>query len=255
MLQTSTPTILNNMAAANSTLCIIGRKQKLTDLPPFSYLRDVITFDGRNYSDVAGVGAVQGAPNSAVTESNLLWLEGDPYNYDADNWESIAVHEMGHAIEDIGIGAATLLAAQQAFSASLAKWSKQFSADHYTPYAWSNWAEYWAVMTEAWFQSTTRTDINEGILTRSQLRSAEPSLAALFLGQVYGASTWSYISDTQLPHNVSKSGAGRRSAAATVAGGGAGDEARGTGGHRGPSRSELRALAAKRQPHEVWVRP
>ena len=248
MLQTSPQAVLTNMAEANSTLCIIGRQQKLTDLPPFFYLSNVNTSDGRSYSEIDGVGAVPGQPNTAVTESGLLWLEGDGYT--AANWEVITVHEVGHAIEDIGISPAALSAAQQAFSDSLAKRKKKFTAANDTPYAWTNYYEFWGVLTEAWFQSTSRTDINAGITTRLQLLNQEPTLAALFRDYAYGAGTWSYLKDAQLPHNQSRTG---RRSAIEAAGKDGGKAARGK--YRGPSRDELRALAAGRQPHEIWVRP
>ena len=62
MLKTAPQSVIDTMARANSTLCIIGRYQKLTDLPPFAYMASRATFDGRDYSGLAGVGAVVGAP-------------------------------------------------------------------------------------------------------------------------------------------------------------------------------------------------
>lgn len=165
MLRTAPQSVLNSMASANSSLCIIGTDQKIIDLPPFAYLNDVSTFDGRSYAELAGVGAVVGAPETAVIEANLLWLNTDGYTSSYGYYEVITVHEMAHAIEDIGISADALSAAQQAFNSSLARRLGNFSKANSTPYAWQNFEENWAVMTEARFNSTTRTDINAGINT------------------------------------------------------------------------------------------
>jgi hypothetical protein len=64
----------------------------------------------------------------------------------------------------------------------------QIRQEGYTPYEWQTWFEYWAVLTEAWFQSTSWTGPNLGINTRALLRSKEPMLAALFLNDAYGSS-------------------------------------------------------------------
>ena len=170
MLKTAPQSVLDTMAAAKSTLCIIGRNQKISALPPFAYLKNLTTFDGRPYDDIAGVGAVVGNPNTAVSEANLLWLDTDGYT--KFFFEIVTVHEMAHAIEDIGISAEALSVAKQTFSASLAKRQSNFTKASLTPYGWQNHEEYWAVMTEARFKATSRTDINAGILTPQQVSGA-----------------------------------------------------------------------------------
>ena len=41
----------------------------------------------------------------------------------------------------------------------------------------SDAGEYFAEGTQAWFQASARADVNEGMLTRAQLRSCDPDLA------------------------------------------------------------------------------
>ncbi len=49
--------------------------------------------------------------------------------------------------------------------------------------------ELWAVLTEAWFESTIRTDINAGIKTREELQALDPELASL-LALAFGEGEW-----------------------------------------------------------------
>lgn len=45
--------------------------------------------------------------------------------------------------------------------------------------------------TEAWFESTIRTDVNGGVNTREALRTKDPRLSAL-LQEVFGDGPWRY---------------------------------------------------------------
>ena len=45
--------------------------------------------------------------------------------------------------------------------------------------------------TEAWFESTIRTDVNGGVNTREALRTKDPQLSAL-LQEVFGDGPWRY---------------------------------------------------------------
>lgn len=174
MLGTAPQSVLDNMALAKSTLCIFGRNQNITDLPPFAFLLNMSTFDGRSFVDIAGVGAVVGNPNTAVSEANLLWLAIDPYT--RYPFEVIPVHEMAHTIQSLGISAQTLSSAKQAFSSSLARRQGTFTMNNFIPYGWQNHEEYWAEMTEARFKATLRTDVNAGINTPQKVSSWSISL-------------------------------------------------------------------------------
>jgi len=58
----------------------------------------------------------------------------------------------------------------------------------------SNADEYWAEMTQAWFHATVRTDVNNGIRTRSDVKKRDPKIASL-LTQIYGDGSWRYTQD------------------------------------------------------------
>lgn len=79
-----------------------------------------------------------------------------------------------------------------------------------------------------------------------QLLKEEPTIAALFTSSAYGSGTWTYSGDPNLPHAQSRSGPASVSSKAAVK-----RWARVTG----PSRSQLRAAAAKRRLEEIWIRP
>jgi hypothetical protein len=58
----------------------------------------------------------------------------------------------------------------------------------------SNADEYWAEMTQAWFHATVRTDVNNGIRTRADIKKRDPKMASL-LTQIYGDGSWRYTQD------------------------------------------------------------
>ncbi len=82
--------------------------------------------------------------------------------------------------------------------------------------------QYWAVMSEAWFESTILTgacpgpyywldtleitrlgaETNMGINTRAKLQLEDPTLASIFLSEAYGNGTWTYFGDKSLPQKI-----------------------------------------------------
>ena len=60
--------------------------------------------------------------------------------------------------------------------------------------------EYWAEGVQAWFQASARVDVNEGMLTRAQLKRRDPRLAhclAATFGD--GEASWNYTSELSSP--------------------------------------------------------
>lgn len=100
MLAKSPAAVLQALKKYNATVAIIGKKQNITDLPPYAFLKGMYTFDGRPYWTIRGVGAPDTRFTvSATAEENLLFLSSDPYV----PWEVTIVHEFAHTVDNVGL--------------------------------------------------------------------------------------------------------------------------------------------------------
>lgn len=198
MLAKSPSAVRKALKKYNATFAIIGKNQEMTDLPPYAFLKGVYTFDGRPYSSLRGVGA----PNTRFTvtsaaEENLLFLASDPYI----PWEILSIHEFGHTVLNVGLADQPSVTAAElkAFKAALKREAASMTPSR--PYGFVDKDEYWAVFTEAWFESIIRTDVNLGIITRYQLKARDKSLSSIYKTSAYGDGIWTYSTDPNLPHD------------------------------------------------------
>jgi hypothetical protein len=169
------PTIKQRMTAARFRIEIIGRNQVISDLALYSSLRGRKTFDGRSFD--TGTRGLGGRDVCSVGEENLLCLPKQNY------WqEDILVHEFAHSIKE---HLDTELSTKIDAAYTNAKAHKLYALDIYMM---ANSQEYWAEGSQAWFNATTRTDVNGGINTREALLAHDPALASL-MEQVYGTET------------------------------------------------------------------
>ena len=63
--------------------------------------------------------------------------------------------------------------------------------------------EYWAEGVQAWFQASARVDVNEGMMTRAQVKRRDPPLAAC-LATAFGDNDtlWNFTSELPSPTRV-----------------------------------------------------
>jgi hypothetical protein len=153
-------------------LDVIPVGSELTDLPDFSFLRGVSTFDGRSYSSLRGVGpTVNGDTVSfAVGAEQVVPSGTTPYG------PGYAVsHESGHIVRHLALNAGESAALKNIYAHHPA------GAPWLTSYSATNDDEYFADSTAAWFghpwsvQTTTR-------FTRSWVVAHDPAMAALLRG-------------------------------------------------------------------------
>lgn len=151
---------------------IIGRKQKLSDIPRYAHLKDKKTFDGRSFDDgTRGVGEAQAC---SVGEENLLCLADQIY------WEeNILVHEFAHSVKFL-----MPVELSNKIDTAFAN-AKKNNLYPLNIYMMADSQEYWAESTQAWFHATVRKDVNAGINTRAGIKAHDPEMAAILL-QVYG---------------------------------------------------------------------
>lgn len=199
MLAKSPAAVLTGLQKYNATVAIIGKNQNLTDLPPYAFLRGMYTFDGRPYWKIRGVGAPDTRLTvSAAAEENLLFLACDPFV----PWEVIIVHEFGHTVLNVGLAdqPKVKVAGQKAYKEALKREAAAIKKKGQgVPYGFYNSDEYWAVMTEAWFESIQRTDTNLGIITRKEIKKRDKALSSIYRASAYGDGNWTYFKDKNLP--------------------------------------------------------
>ncbi|KAG2427178.1 hypothetical protein HXX76_010897 [Chlamydomonas incerta] len=189
------PGLVPRLRAGGASFAVFGRRQVASDVPAH---RLMAYNTGRHIDTSArGLGATPSIPVTSCGEENLTM--------ERDRWypcQSILVHEVGHAVHSLGLGPGRVAGVMAAYSAAL-------QAGRYPPgcYMALNEQEYWAVGTEAWFESSIRTDVSAGPgpdggglrrLTRADLRAHDPPLAAL-LQAAFGDGDWRYWQDCPRP--------------------------------------------------------
>jgi hypothetical protein len=153
------PDILHEMMVAGTHLIIIGRNQAYTDMPEYRNARDPAYLNER----VRGTG---GLSVTSFGEENLLSLPTDRYDT-----ESIAVHEFCHTIDDalrqIDPGWRSRLRKTYQDAVSKGLWKNT--------YAGSNEAEYWAEISQMYFDCNRANNWNHGpIARREQFKIYDP---------------------------------------------------------------------------------
>lgn len=141
---------------------IIDSAQFMTDMPEYLFLKNVSTFDGRSYADLRGVGATTSTPMTSVGEENLLNYPSDPYH----GLESVLLHEFIHGIEAFYPAIGSKITATYNHAVSEGLWTNT--------YAISNQAEYFAEITQTWFNDNPDVAAADGtnhpVNTRAELK-------------------------------------------------------------------------------------
>ncbi len=153
------PDIINEMKVAGTHLIIIGKNQAYTDMPEYQHARNPAYLNER----VRGTG---GLGVTSFGEENLLCLPTDRYDT-----ESIAVHEFCHTIDDAlrEIDPTWRVRLRKTFQDAVGKglWKNT--------YAGSNEAEYWAEISQMYFDCNRPNNWNHGpIARREQLKIYDP---------------------------------------------------------------------------------
>lgn len=170
MLQRARPDIRQRLVNQRAALAIIPKREFVTALPEFAWLSGKTDANGNAYDSFAirGLGAVPGQPTTATSEENLLKLPGDPF------WaESVAHHEFGHAVMNLGFTATD----RQNWAAIYARARQRNTFPG--AFAMVNADEYWAELTQSYF------GVNNEINGRAIIQARDPD-AFLFLQGVYG---------------------------------------------------------------------
>lgn len=184
MLRYVHPSILRQMAILRVEIAIIGRNQQTTDIPAHRHLKGLTTEDGRDYDiGTRGLGGTTSNPVTSVGEENITMVDDARYRQ-----ESILVHELAHAVMNLG------LLARPERKAILSAYKNAVEKQLHNPesYLMSNADEYWAEGSQAWFDATVRLDVTAGMTRREEVQKCDPHLATA-LQSVWGEGSWRFI--------------------------------------------------------------
>lgn len=180
MLKTCQPSVLKNLN--NSRVEIIGKNEVMSILMDYAAFRNEKTTDGRSYdNDTRGIGGTLTFRVTSCGEENLLHLPTDKYSS-----ENILVHEFSHYIMNALISQDLVNKINVAFVK--AKINTSFNQSEYNLI---NALEYWAEGSQAWFNASKRTNVNNGINSRALLLLRDPDLFKI-MQEVYGNNKWGY---------------------------------------------------------------
>jgi hypothetical protein len=170
------PDIGKRLAEAGFKFAVIGRGEKVTDLPEYRELAGRKSDDGRPYSEMRGLGAIKERPVSSVGEENLLGLSGDMYDR-----EKLCYHEFAHAVFNLGLAEEERKAIESLYSE--AKAQGLWKGAH----AIANVEEYFAEASQSFFgiNDPRINQVHNGIDKPEELKAHDPRVYE-FLEKVYG---------------------------------------------------------------------
>ena len=113
-----------------------------------------------------------------------------------DTWyscQSILVHELAHAVLNLSL-------ASEVQQELLDCYDQARQNETYPPdsYLLSNEQEYFAVLSESWFESTLRDDLNGGVRSRDDIKARDPGAARIML-RAWGDGSWRFTDDCPIP--------------------------------------------------------
>lgn len=154
----------------------------ITDLSPYTYLRDVNTHDGRGYNEIRyGLGGTLSNPVTSICDQDILC---DTPNR-VYNRSNIFVHEFAHHIMGIGLRAALPEKYGEIMIIYNENYIPLMTASCDEVYACSNEREFFAEASMTWFNVTNEYYAISLINTIDNINQNIPSLYTL-LEEIYG---------------------------------------------------------------------
>lgn len=172
--------ILKAMAKNKVRFAIMAHNEYTTQIPEHSDLQPRLYWNKR----ARGLGATPERPAVSCGEENLLLYPKDPYST-----ENILIHELAHAIHQMGLSETDptfdeRLEATYEAAVKQRLWKGK--------YAGRNHYEYWAEGVQSWFGTNRENDFDHNhVNTRVELKQYDPRLAKL-VKEVFGDGKWRY---------------------------------------------------------------
>jgi hypothetical protein len=178
------PDVLARLSASNIRFGVIGKSQRVTEMPEWSDL--YTAFPGTDWDNRArGFGATVARPLVGIGEENMICDPADRYK-----GENVGVHEFAHTFLQFGIeptDATFRSRLTTTYMASIAagKWANTYAA--------TNVDEYWAEGVQDWFDTNAEAiptnGIHNNINTRTELFAYDTNLWAL-IDSVFPSDNW-----------------------------------------------------------------
>lgn len=192
MLECSPSYVLERLCEKKASFGIVGRGQAITDCPPHRFMKAVYK-DRDLDSTCRGLGGTLSVPCTALSEENLT-MEDDRW-YPA---QSILVHELAHMVLNLALVTEVQKDLMECYE--LARRGDTYPKDSYLL---TNEQEFFAVLTESWFESTLRDDLNGGVRSRESVKQKDP-LAAKIMLLAWGDGSWRFTHDSPAPLTLRK---------------------------------------------------
>ena len=172
--------LLDAMAKNKVRFVVMAAGEMTTSVPEHSDLQPGPWWDRR----ARGLGATDERPAVSCGEENLLRFPGDPYAA-----ENVLVHELAHAIHEIGLDAIDenfdrRLRGIYRRAMKRGLWKGKYAA--------SNRKEYWAEGVQSYFDTKRPPDHDHNFVdTRVELEKYDPELFRI-VDEVFRKSEWRY---------------------------------------------------------------
>lgn len=164
------PDIAARMTDSDSRLAIIPGNGTTLEIPEHS-----------PFAAVKGYGGTLAIPVTSVTENNVLKLAYPDNSHYAQN---ITVHEFAHSIENIGFDAGLRNQLSEAFAKAKA------SGLWVDTYAITNEDEYFAELSEAYFDHSRAPDSSKNNINTRELLATYDANGFALMVTVYGNDAW-----------------------------------------------------------------
>lgn len=118
-----------------------------------------------------------------------------------DTWypcQSILVHELAHAVLNLALASEV-----RQDLISCYERGKEMGTYPRDSYLLTNEQEFFAVLTESWFSSTLRDDLNGGVRSREDVKGRDPGVAKI-MQRDWGDGSWRFTDDCPCPLTIKR---------------------------------------------------
>ena len=174
--------IKTRLIANKADIVVIAKSENYCDIPEAQSLREVKTFDGRDFCSICGGGGVPGRPITTVCEDNLLKTAKDPYH----GTEDILTHEFAHTMHILGMDAFDKKRVTDIYTVAKNRNIFETNAEGEPTYMMANEQEFFACLSAAWFgvHNPKSPAISPDLVNRDSIKEKLPEMYE-FMKSIY----------------------------------------------------------------------
>jgi serralysin len=170
--------IVKNLIKEKAEIAIFSHDENFCSIPEVKGRVKFKASADRNYCDLCGAFyETLNPPILLLCEDNLLKTKFDPYN----GKESVLIHEFAHMIHGLGLTSAEKKAVNKIYKSAKAKGIYTKNDKGGDTYMMSNQYEFYAVMTEVWFESHNpkNPSMSQELISRESIKEKLPEMYEL----------------------------------------------------------------------------